>query len=677
MLHLQDISKSFGEKPLFSGVHLRIGPEDRVGLVGRNGSGKTTLFRILAEEISPDDGEVNRARDARIGYLRQEIQSQRDGRLLPEVLGGMPGWHEARQRLADLRRRVSETTEAEAPALLDSLVRQESRFDQLGGDALPAEARAILAGLGFREDQLDIPLGTLSGGWQMRAELARLLVGRPALLLLDEPTNHLDMESLIWFERYLARFTGALVLVAHDREFLNRTVNRIVEVDLGRVKEYTGDYDAYRRKKADEARLAEKHFRDQQVQIRQIEDFIARNRVRKDRAKQVQSRMKMLDRMERLEAPQASAGGIRVRFPQPARSGAEALVIDGLAKDYGDGPVFEGMGFKLFRGEKAALVGVNGAGKSTILKIIAGRSDPTAGRAEPGYNVDVAYFAQHQLDELDPQRTVFEEAMRTGSTGTVSEVRSILGAFRFSGNDADKMVSYLSGGEKSRLALAKLLIRPANLLLMDEPTNHLDIESREVLEEALRQYRGTLLFTSHDRRFIDAVASRTLELEFGVLADYPGNYSYYLWKREECEAASPPHRPAATSPTEGGGVQREAASQPSKRELEKERKRREAELRQALHRELGPSKTRLDELEQSIEEAEAALAELEKVLADPTSYEDGCASRELSRKHGDLIASLNRDMEEWESLSEEYEMKKTRLEADFGRQPLAHDGENE
>ena len=658
MLHLQDVSKSFGEKALFRGVSLRIGPQDRVGLVGRNGSGKTTLFRILSGEINPDDGDVNRARDARIGYLRQEIMSQRDGRLLTEVLGGMPGWHEARERLAALRRQVSDATEADAPRLLDALVTQEALYENLGGDGLAGEARAILAGLGFQESRFDEPLGKLSGGWQMRAELARLLVGRPALLLLDEPTNHLDMESMLWFERYLARFTGALVMVAHDREFLNRTVGRIIEVDQGRVKEFSGDYDTYRKKKADEERLAEKHYRDQQIQIRQIEDFIARNRVRKDRAKQVQSRMKGLERIERLEAPRSAEGSIRVRFPQPVRSGADVLSVSDLTKDYGDGPVFEGMSFKLFRGDKVALVGVNGAGKSTLLKIVTGRLQPTSGAAELGYNVDVAYYAQHQIEELDPTRTVFEEAMRTDSTGTVSEMRNLLGAFRFSGKDVDKMVSYLSGGEKSRLALARLLIRPANLLLMDEPTNHLDIESREVLEEALRQYQGTLLFTSHDRRFIDAVATRTLELEYGVLADFPGNYSYYRWKREQDEAASSPVRPSATAP--------KPSSSPAPRELEKERRRREAEFRQALHRELGPAKKRLDELEQSIEESETALAALETVLADPGSYEDAIASLELTARHGDLIAALNRDMEEWETLSEEYEMKKVRLEENFG-----------
>ncbi|MFH1530973.1 MAG: ABC-F family ATP-binding cassette domain-containing protein [Pseudomonadota bacterium] len=663
MLHLQDVSKAFGEKPLFRGVNLRIGPEDRVGLVGRNGSGKTTLFRILAGEISADEGEVNRAKDARIGYLRQEIRLQRDGRLLPEVLAGMSGWHEVRERLRDIRRRVIEASEAEAPALLDAQVREEALYERLGGDALEGEARAIVSGLGFRQDQFDVPLGKLSGGWRMRAELARLLVGHPTLLLLDEPTNHLDMESMIWFERYLSRFSGALILVAHDREFLNRTVGRIVEVDLGRVKEYTGDYDTYRVKKEDEERLGEKHYRDQQVQLRQLEDFIARNRVRKDRAKQVQSRMKMLERIERLEAPRSSGRGIRVQFPQPSRSGAEALRVASLVKDYGDGPVFEPMDFKLYRGEKVAIVGINGAGKSTLLKIIAGRVEATTGAAEPGYNVEVAYFAQHQLEELDPQRTVFEEAQRTDITGTVSEVRNLLGAFRFTGNDADKMVSYLSGGEKSRLALAKLLIRPANLLLMDEPTNHLDIESREVLEEALRQYQGTLLFTSHDRRFIDAVATRTLELEHGVLTDFPGNYTYYQWKRGQDEAASLPLRPAAAPPPGGGAVGDEA---PSKREVEKERKRRQAEFRQAVHRELGPSTKRLGALEKSIEEAEVGLAELEGILADPASYEEAETSRDLSRRHADLIATLNHDMAEWETLSEAYETKKANLEADFG-----------
>jgi ATP-binding cassette subfamily F protein 3 len=468
----------------------------------------------------------------------------------------------------------------------------------------------------------------------MRVRLARLLLSDPELLLLDEPTNHLDLPSMVWFEQYLRTFSGTYVIVAHDREFLNRTVDRVIEVDRGQLGLYAGNYDFYRKRKVEELDHQLKNFRTQQARIKEIEDFIARNRVRKDRAKQVQSRLKMLEKIDRIEAP-ALGREIHFTFPQPERTGAQVLALRGVAKRYGEKTVFEGVDITIPRGEKIAVFGVNGMGKSTVLKIAAGQLAVEAGEVELGHNVTVGYFAQHQLEALDPSRTVIEEMFTVTRDESLSQVRSILGAFLFSGDDVEKKVAVLSGGEKSRLALAKMLVRPASFLIMDEPTNHLDIASREVLEAALQRYNGTLLCSSHDRRFIDAVATRVYELEGGVFTEYLGNYSYYAWKRAQERAALGPISDPPRGDDGDGGDR-------TVRDDRKERKRREAELRTVLYREVRPLQEKAEVVEREVSDCEGSIARLEGELADPSIY---ATAPDKAREKGTELARLRRHLD--------------------------------
>ncbi|MBM4354455.1 MAG: ABC-F family ATP-binding cassette domain-containing protein, partial [Deltaproteobacteria bacterium] len=563
-----------------------------------------------------------------------------------EVLAALPEYHGVSTELGriDLALRLGEGNAEEH-------LRQKAllaiRIEELGGDAVRARAATILAGLGFDEGDLQRPLSTLSGGWHMRVKLARLLMARPELMLLDEPTNHLDLPSIIWFENYLKSFDGAYVIVAHDREFLNRTVDRVIEVDRGTLYQYSGNYDLYRRRKAEAEEHRLKAFRLQQARLRELDDFISRNRARKDRASQVQSRLKMLEKMERIEAPRTTRG-IDFQFAQPERSGGSVVQLLSIHKSYGEKRVFGGVDLSLSRGEKSALVGINGMGKSTLLKIAAGHLPFDRGERNMGHNVSVGYFAQHQLEALSPLRTVLEEMYTVVRDESLSTVRSLLGAFLFSGDDVEKKISVLSGGEKSRLALAKLLLRPANLLIMDEPTNHLDIDSREVLEEALKQYSGTLLFSSHDRRFIDAIASGVVEVERGGLTPYAGNYSYYEYKKREESRARADEASSLPAAATGAG-NGPATAERTVRDDRKERKRREAELRSELYRRVRPLRDRVDALEGEISQLEQAIRDLENDLADPALYS---TAPERVRDKGVALArnrrELNEKMDLWE-----------------------------
>jgi ATP-binding cassette subfamily F protein 3 len=666
VLELVDVSKSFGSRALLNKVSIRIGEQERVGLVGANGSGKTTLFRIMAGEEQPDSGLVQGKKGLTIGFLPQEIDVKKEGCVIEEVLSVLPAYFETRQELERVERELASGWEAEH--LLKRKLDLILKLEQLGGAGIEAKAQEILTGLGFGRDEFVRPLATLSGGWHMRTRLARLLMARPDLLLLDEPTNHLDLPSIVWFEQYLKGFDGAYVIVAHDREFLNRTVTRVMEADGGAVIHYSGDYDFYRKRKEEDREIKLKAFRTQQVKLREVEDFVARNRVRKDRARQVQSRLKMLERVELLEAPKEEKQ-INFRFPQPVRSGQQVISLLGLAKRFDRKVVFDGVDLVVTRGEKVALIGVNGMGKSTLLKIAAGSLPFEGGERGLGHNVTVGYYAQHQLEALTGGFTVLQEIYTVARDESVSEIRSLLGAFLFSGEEVEKKVSVLSGGEKSRLALAKLLLRPANFIVMDEPTNHLDIVSREVLEEALRQYTGTLLFSAHDRRFIDAVATRVIEVNSGRLIEYAGNYSYYDWKkRQQPEPAGAPGMKRGLPPADGDGDgDGDGDSGPSMRELRKERKRREAELRNDLYRKVKPLRERAGRLEAEISELEKRVAAVEMELADPSLYS---AFPERVREKSVLLVASRRDLEdrldEWEAVTLEAEAAESTLREQFG-----------
>jgi ATP-binding cassette subfamily F protein 3 len=670
VLEFSGISKHFGPVSLLDNVSFRVGDQDRVGLVGSNGSGKTTIFRIIAGEESPDEGSIQRKKGLTVGLLPQELDVRKEGTVLDEVLAARPEYLEAYR---ELKWHGGEWGEGGAAQRRLEL---EHRLEALGGETFLSRAKEILSGLGFAAEEFQRPLATMSGGWNMRVRLAQLLLREPELLLLDEPTNHLDLPSIVWFEGYLKGFGGSFVIVSHDREFLNRTVDRIMEVDRGVLGQFSGNYDYYRKRKQEEIEHKAKAARLQQVRVREMEDFIARNRVRKDRAKQVQSRLKQLDKMEMIEAPTVQ-GEIRFQFAQPERSGSHVLKFEGVTKSYDGKRVFSGLDLSVVREEKVAVIGVNGMGKSTILKIAAGAIPYDSGTVLPGHQVTVAYYAQHQLEALTPSRTVLEEILSIARGESLSQVRSLLGAFLFSGQDVDKKVAVLSGGEKSRLALAKLLMRPANFIIMDEPTNHLDIASREVLEEALRQFTGTLLVASHDRRFIDNVCNRVVELDRGVLTSFPGNYSDYAWKRAQEAAARAESGETGLAgrrlSTPRPGDRLETAEQDrTARDERKERKRQEALLRNELYRRVKPLREAVEKSEKAVTSLEQKIAALETELADPSIYS---VHPERARDRAMQLAQLRRDlsdeMEVWEKAVVEAEQAELEVRNTFGSQEFA------
>ena len=675
MIQLEHISKSFGGQVVFRDLTWHITRGQRIGLVGPNGAGKTTLCRILTGEIEVDSGQVRRAKATTIGYLPQEIASAGEGTVLAHLLAGFP---EVARLEAELELLAGEMAETETGAPVD-LVRRygdlQHQYEALGGYTLESRAKAILGGLGFTAEDFFKPLATFSGGWRMRGALGRLLLQAPDLLLLDEPTNHLDLESLQWLEEFLAAYEGTVVIISHDRYFLNRVVDRIAELELGRFTLYVGDYDDYQAQKLARQEQIQAAQRTQAEQIEKTERFIQKFRYKATKARQVQSRIKLMDRMERVEVIRAPKR-IHFRFPQPARSGTTACELRKVRKAYGDKVVYAGIDFRLLRGDRVALVGVNGAGKSTLLKIVAGVLPFEGGDRVPGHNVSFHYYAQHQLDALNSRNTVLEELAAIAAVEMQPRLRAILGAFLFSGDDVAKPVTVLSGGEKSRLALAKMLLRPANLLCLDEPTNHLDVTAREVLEEALDQFDGTMLFISHDRYFINRIATKVVEVRDGVLWEYAGDYDYYLEKREEA-AAEPTVPRAAPAPTreagrrersggaesreprgeQGPGPRRQPVAFPD-RDLErvvkqrsKEGRRAEAEARQRKGREMAPLRTRLKELEAEIAKIEARVRDLTDQMANPALYRDGDRGREVARERKVLEEQAASLYGKWEELA--------------------------
>jgi ATP-binding cassette subfamily F protein 3 len=668
VIQLEQIGKSFGGQVVFRDLtwHITRGP--RIGLVGPNGAGKTSLCRILTGEMDVDSGEVRRAKAATIGYLPQEIASAGDGTVLGHLLAGFP---EVARLEAELELLAGEMAESESGASEDLMRRYgdlQHQYEALGGYHLETRAKAILGGLGFAPDDFFKPLTTFSGGWRMRVALGRLLLQAPDLLLLDEPTNHLDLQSLEWLEEFLAAYEGTVVIISHDRYFLNRVADQIAELELGRFTLYAGDYDDYQAQKLARQEQIEAARRTQAEQIEKMERFIRKFRYKATKARQVQSRIKMLDRMERVEVIRAPKR-IHFRFPQPARSGTVVCELRRVHKAYGENVVYSGIDFRLLRADRVALVGVNGAGKSTLLKIVAGALPFESGDRVLGHNVSVHNYAQHQLDALNPRNTVLEELATIADVEMQPRLRTILGAFLFSGDDVEKPVSVLSGGEKSRLALAKMLLRPANLLCLDEPTNHLDVTAREVLEEALDQFDGTMLFISHDRYFINRIATKVVEVRDGRLWEYAGDYDYYLEKRDaeagvrgQALSGSRASGPSAESPGHGeqatAGRRQPAAPGPKART--KEERRVEAEARQRKSREIAPLRKRLKELEGEIAEIEARVRDLSDQMANPDLYRNGDRAREVARERKVLEEQAASLYGKWEELA-------LRLENSTGR----------
>jgi ATP-binding cassette subfamily F protein 3 len=671
MINLSNISKSFGNRELFKNLNLNVGQNHRIALVGPNGTGKTTLFRIMLGESSIDSGTITRMKNLKIGYLPQEMLSLSGEEVLHTVLDSVQGYFEtiqekdrAQHELLILEKQEHSSEEERkdtAEKLVLRLHQLEEKLMSLGGESLKFEAMEILGGLGFSEGDMRRSLNTFSGGWHMRIHLAKILLNKPDLLLLDEPTNHLDLESIIWFEKYLQRFRGSIVMIAHDREFINRTASKIAEIRPWGLREYPGNYDRYLEMREEEENIAEKRYYEQQAEIRRIEEFIARNRVRKDRAAQVQSRFKMLEKMELLSLP-VRTRKIKIDFKEPPRSTGLVIELSGMVKRYEDKTVFNGIDLSIYRGEKIALVGLNGAGKTTLLKILAGRIDFEGGKRVTGGNVNIDYFAQHQIEALNPDRTALQEMYSIADTETYPLVRGILGAFLFTGDDVEKKVCVLSGGEKSRLALARIMLKPANFLVMDEPTNHLDIASREVLEIALKKYNGTLCFTSHDRRFINEIATKVIEVENGILSHYPGNYDYYFYKKSQENSIK-------TNEIVNNKLETKISSIEVKKETEQEQepefilrkeagkrrdeRRKEAEKRHHLYMQLRPLKEKLQIVEEAIMSGEQRIKEIELQMTDPDFYREGEKTKAIVTEYDETKEKLKDLYDRWESLARE------------------------
>jgi ATP-binding cassette subfamily F protein 3 len=674
VIQLDDISKGFGGQALFRDVTWRIAERERIGLVGPNGAGKTTLCRILAGLEEPDTGRVSQGRAVTVGYLPQEVAGAASGSVLAEALGGFEAVWALEREMEDVALALERSP---SDALTERYGELQHRFDALGGYRLETQARAILSGLGFRPDELGRPLAEFSGGWRMRAALARLLLLAPSLLLLDEPTNHLDLASLAWLEDFLAGYDGTVVVVSHDRYFLNRMVTSIADLTPDGLVAYPGDYDDFLVEREARRELLEARARNQAKRIAEVERFIERFRYKATKARQVQSRIKMLDRVERIEMPGARRQ-VHFAFPQPPRTGRRVATLTGIHKAYGDNVVYAGVHAAVERGERLALVGDNGAGKSTLLKILAGVLPFERGERTLGAHVAVHYYAQHQLDALDPARTVLEELEAVAPEATHTRLRTILGAFLFSGDTVDKKVAVLSGGEKARLALARMLVRPAALLCMDEPTNHLDLASREVLESALAEFPGTIVFISHDRYFINRIATAVVEVAHGTLTRYPGSYDDYLdarargveagpsepeagrgseftesaKARERAPAPTPsPRGPAATrsamarvpEPNGPSSSSSPSATPPPRPAVRLVKKKPSAEVKEL--------RRRVEEVERRIHGLERRMSEIGAALSDPRLYLDGDRVRAVSSERKEVEAEMAGLLREWEDLS--------------------------
>src|SRR3984893_18578491 len=654
MLTVSQLSKSFSGRLLFDEVSLQVNRGNRIGLVGPNGTGKSTLFSLILGETSPDSGKIAFEKSATIGFLPQETAAAGDETVLELALATTPELVRAQKII---KQHESAAARVADPSDDAAYHRALHVFDEHGGWQLEPKGKRVLAGLAFRESDFDRPASALSGGWIMRAHLARLLVMEPDLLLLDEPTNHLDLESLQWFQEYLRSYPGGIVMISHDREFLNQLVGGIVEIAHSKLIRYRGNWDSYIEQKAAREEQQLSAYKNQQKEIASLQLFADRFRAKASKASQAQSKLKQIDRMEKIAAPVARGKTIKFHFPQPVRSGLRVITLKDVDHAYGDLVVYRGLQYHAERGQRIVLVGPNGAGKSTLLKLLAGVLPVQHGVRELGHNVRAGYFSQTRIDVLNASDTVLDSARDMINPVSEQTARTVLGSFLFRGDDVFKTVAVLSGGEKSRLALVRLLLDPPNLLLMDEPTTHLDIGSIDALIGALKQYHGTLIFISHDVHFIRAIATSVLHITAGPartsgrLTFYPGDYQYYIDKSKAISAklALTAGRDAPEVNGQKSQVRKQTA--PGSRK-QKGQKRAEAEARNVISKTKREKNQRLHELEMKIATLEGQQKELVAALEDPAVYESGGRAVSINRELSAVTADLARLTREWETATE-------------------------
>ncbi len=649
MLSLRDISLSFGSHRVFDGIGFDVGSNDKIGLVGKNGQGKTSLLRLINGELKPDSGVITKAKDLTIGYLPQHITVEDTTTVLEETLKAFDYVKKLEKQFAELSAELENRTDVQSEQYLklaDRLAHIGELLQIYEADKIEQYARQTLKGLGFTEEDFRRPTAEFSGGWRMRIEIAKLLLRRPKLMLLDEPTNHLDIVSIVWLEQFLKDYKGAIILISHDVRFLNAVTNRTIEVSNGKIYDYPVPFDQYLKLRQQRIEHQRAQYENQQKQIRQTERFIERFRYKATKAAQVQSRIKQLEKMEQIEIDQLDTSTIRFAFPPAPRSGDIVVELRGLSKSYGQHKVLENIDFILERGEKVAFVGKNGAGKTTLARIIVGELD-YSGLRKIGHNVRIGYFAQNQEQQLDPDKTVYQTLEQVAPFGTSeSQLRAILGSFLFSDDDVTKKVGVLSGGEKARLALARLVLQPYNLLVLDEPTNHLDIYAKQVLKQALQQYNGTVIVVSHDRDFLKDLVNTVYEFKNRKIRQYKGDIDFFLEQKRVEDFHQFELKQVLT------------ANKKQEKNItdQKLQRKQQYQQRKQLQREINRLEKTIARLEEQIEQTEKQIAELEQAFHNPQN-----ATQENLSKYQSLKKLYDELLEQWEQASEHLEQAREKL----------------
>lgn len=652
LVSVLNLSLTFGGREILKNVNFQVEPGDRIGLVGPNGSGKTSLLRMIVGELAPDKGEIRISKGVRVGYLPQDLYEVLTGRLLQFVVDSVPSRVQLRDQLAALESSLGDHPDPETQSKLAAqLADVHHRIIDLDARHPLHLAEKILLGLGFKPEHFEKPMTSLSGGWKMRAALASLLYQSPDLLLLDEPTNHLDVPSVHWMEEFLRTYKGAMVLICHDREFLNRQSERTISFEPEGMRFYNGNYEHYLRAREEEAKVLEARAKNQEQKVKEAERFIERFRYKASKARQAQSKIKLVKKMELVETYQKRKT-IRFSFPPVPRSGREVLSIQGLSKSFGPLTLYKDLHLRVMRGERVAIIGPNGAGKTTLLRLIAGELQPDEGQAALGHNVTMSYYAQHLSEMLDSNKTILAEVYQVVPHETVSFVRGVCGAFLFSGPEVDKSIGVLSGGERARVSLAKILVKPGNFMVMDEPTNHLDILSSEMLIDALREFEGTLLFVSHNQSFVNRLATKIWDIRDGSIVEYPGTlheYFDHLAGKEKEQDGEPDRREDAEE------------SMTQARQKRKDVRKEKAEKRNLIAAALKPIQSKLKQIEERIDEMETRKAKVEQLLADPDLFKDTSKSVPLLNEYGELRKKLDELMGRWEYHQEQLETTKKEL----------------